>query len=261
MGKPVNVRTTAAKAASAERKYYGVHACQAVWEQRREDIVKVYLLQSLLKTFGPLLSWCAKAKRAYKIVEVQDLDKLTKSVHHEGVCLIARAPSKVIFPEIRDELIARDGCALYLDGVSNPHNFGSIMRVCAHFGVKYVMGMEGELPSASGSVGRVAQGAAEAVTRVPLPKPAFALTTLQKSGYKIVAAEVKRGTSLFRYRFSPKTIICLGAEQYGVSGSIRALADSSVFIPGTGNVDSLNVAAACSIMLAEYWRQMEQKRA
>ena len=46
----------------------------------------------------------------------------------------------------------------------------------------------------------------------------------------------------------------LGSESHGLSPAVAKLADESVRIPGTGKLDSLNVACACAVLLSEYWR-------
>lgn len=50
-------------------------------------------------------------------------------------------------------------------------------------------------------------------------------------------------------------VLVLGSEGSGVSPALERLADARVRIPGTGAVESLNVAVACGVVLAETWRQ------
>ena len=49
----------------------------------------------------------------------------------------------------------------------------------------------------------------------------------------------------------------MGAEGRGISSGLRKIADSIVTIPGTGEVESLNVSVAAGLVLGEYWRQQE----
>ena len=59
---------------------------------------------------------------------------------------------------------------------------------------------------------------------------------------------------LHALRLPARAIIMLGSETHGLAPALQQLADETVRIPGTGNLDSLNVACACSVLLSEYWR-------
>jgi tRNA G18 (ribose-2'-O)-methylase SpoU len=49
-------------------------------------------------------------------------------------------------------------------------------------------------------------------------------------------------------------VLLLGAEGEGLSPKLRKLADHDIVIPGSGSVESLNVACAVTVMLGEWWR-------
>ena len=67
-------------------RLYGRNACLAAFASRPQDLRKVYLTEARLTELKPVLAWCAKHRLGYRIVETGDLDKLTGSRHHEGVC-------------------------------------------------------------------------------------------------------------------------------------------------------------------------------
>jgi TrmH RNA methyltransferase len=120
-----------------EIKICGVNACHAVAAQRPDDVRRVYINSANLQDFGPFLKRCAGARIAYHVVEDAELEKITQSVHHEGVCFIVREKA----PTSLRQLLAVQGprVLVYLDGVQNPHNLGAIVRVCAHFGAVGVL--------------------------------------------------------------------------------------------------------------------------
>lgn len=195
----------------------------------------------------------AKEKKGYQIVADDSLERLTKSIHHEGVAILARQIRRWDLAA----LLAHAAPAtplLYLDGVQNPHNLGSILRTAAHFGAAAVIGKVGDLPPLSAAAVRVAEGAAEHVPVCDLSDPARDLARLKKDGYQVVVTSSRRGESLFATPLGPRVVLVLGSEGEGVSRSIEALADRRVMIPGTGAVESLNVSVACGIVLAEAWR-------
>lgn len=235
----------------SEQKYYGLHACLALWKRRPQDVIRVYVQESVLKVCSPLLKWCAQQKKAYHIVPSEELNRITDSVHHEGVCILAKERASIRFSDLR--LPAGKSCLLYLDGVQNPHNVGSILRTCAHFGILYVLGEN--LPPLSPSACRVAKGGAEAVQLVQLDNSVKALEKLKREGFAFIGTSSHKGVSLYQFPYPPRTILAFGSESHGLSKGTSKLATHHLQIPGTGHVESLNVSVAVSLCLGEYARQ------
>ena len=240
-----------------ELKYYGIAACRALWEQRPHDIIRVYLEEPLIPKFTPLLRWAAAKHKAYHVVAADDLERLTDSIHHQGICILARERSPLEFQDLLGLIREDQGRQLlvYLDGVENPHNLGAIVRSCAHFGVRFILGAEGRLPKLSGAACRVAEGGAEQVAMVLLRHPVRQLQQLQELGFQSVATAGARGSSLYQHGFLPRTLLILGAEGTGISGTIFEQAQRVLRIPGSGAVESLNVSVAFAVCAGEYYRQ------
>jgi RNA methyltransferase, TrmH family len=238
-----------------EIKYYGFHACMAIWKKRAQDIIRVYLDEKSLKRCAPLLKWCAAGKKAYHIIDPDELFKVSDSVHHEGICILAREPLFMSPDEFFANLPKGPLCLLYLDGVQNPHNIGSIIRSAAHFGILAILGEEDKLPALSPSACRIAKGGAEYVPLIRLSKALPALQKLIKAGFSLIGTSSHGGTSLYRFQFPPRSILALGSESDGVGKEVLSLAAGRIQIPGTGIVESLNVSVAASLCLNEYSRQ------
>lgn len=239
-----------------EIKYYGLAACLAIWEKRGKDIIRLYLEERLVKKLRPLLKWCAEHKKAYHIVGEGDLEKLSSSTHHEGIVLLAKEKpltTQKEFFEILGKLGPKVNL-LYLDRVENPHNIGSILRSCAHFGVPFVLGEEGKLPPLSPSACRVAKGGAERVSLLTIKDPIQLLTLLKNKGFTLLATSSHEGHSIYSINVPEKCIWIMGSESYGVSKGLLNLASTKVEIPGKGEVESLNVSVAAALCLGEYFR-------
>lgn len=244
-------RTPARDEPRPEMKICGVNACHAVAASRPDDVRRVYIHSSLLPDFGPFLKHCAAARVAYHVVELEELERITQSTHHEGVCFIARTRP---VPTLR-QLLAVPGprCLVYLDGVQNPHNLGAIVRVCAHFGAAGVL-VAGIDTATSTAMLRTAEGGGEWVDVLAVEPGAPPLAEARRAGYRLLATAARGGRDLYAAPLPARTIIMLGSETHGVSPAAHRLADESIKIPGTGRLDSLNVACACSVVLGEYWR-------
>jgi len=142
----------------------------------------------------------------------------------------------------------------YLDGVENPHNLGAIIRTCAHFGIEYLLGETGQMPKLSSSACRVAEGGAEHVKLVAVNDRIRAINELKKLGF-VVLTTAADGSPLYNQPLSKRTLLVMGAEQTGVSQALYKLADANIKIPGSGQVESLNVSVAFAIIAAEFIRQ------
>jgi TrmH RNA methyltransferase len=260
MKKPARKTTTDGRPArprhraKTEEMFHGLRACEAIFAVRPQEIVRVYVTRRRQKDCADMLAWCARERRGFQVVEDENLRRLTGATHHEGVAVLAKQVRRLDLSGLLGRL-AENAPLVYLDGVQNPHNLGSILRTAAHFGAGAIMGGAGDVPPLSPAAVRVAEGAAERVPVCDLADPSRDLARLKKAGYRIVATSSHRGEPLFAAKLGPRVVLVLGSEGQGVSRPIEALADLRVRIPGTGAVESLNVAVACGILLAEAWRQ------
>lgn len=244
-----------------ELKYYGQHACLGVFENRPDDIIRVYLHKDKMGPFKKVLKWCADHKKAYHLIDSDDLAKVAESVHHEGVVFLAFSPPKLENRSLLSELRKNNYPALlYLDGVQNPHNIGSILRAMAHFNFQYLLGQKGSLPKVSPSMARVSQGGIEHVSLAHIHKPIDFLKELQaKHQYQIIATSSHAKESLYETQIKARSIFVLGNESEGISKPVMKISRERLNIIGSGKVESLNVASSASLLLSEYWRQHAKK--
>jgi TrmH RNA methyltransferase len=238
-----------------ELRVYGLNAVRAVFTRRPDAIRKLYLAEERVKELRPLLSWCAAHGVVYRVVGPDDLQKLAAGVHHEGVVAkVLREEPRALADWLR-KLPPGPCCALWLDGVGNPHNVGAILRSAAHFGVAAVLLPEGSTLSPSGSAARIAEGGAEAVELVRLGAQPRAIVALRDAGFTLAATVVRGGRALFTAPLPERLVYVLGAEGPGMDPGLVKACTLPLSIPGTGAVESLNVAAATAVMLAEWARR------
>lgn len=239
-----------------DRKIYGLNACLSFYQRFPDRIIRAWLSEDAAKIhFGPLMKLLAKDKRAYHIADGHELEKVTQSEHHEGVCLLVQD-----FPVFSIEAFAatlppgKPVCMLALDGVSNPHNLGAIMRVAAHYGVSAIISEQPHLLR-SGAAMRTAEGGATNTKVVGTDNLVKALQFLKKRQFTVLATSSHESNSLYEKPLPERSVLILGEEQKGVSGKVLQIADQRIVIAGTGWVESLNVSVATGIVLSEFWRQ------
>ena len=258
--RPAAVEPAAADAPQRERRdaelrIHGMNALNAVFARRPQAIRKLYLLEARIPQLQPLLKWCVANRVGYRVVEDADLQKLAASAHHEGVVAeVIRAEPAPLTSWLRD-LPEGPQCALWLDGVGNPHNLGAILRSAAHFGVTAVLSPSRTGIRLSGAAARVAEGGAESVPLIALDDPDGAWLLLKVEGFTRIATLPAGENSVFKADLPGRTVFVLGAEQSGMRSITVDSCDQQLAIPGSGEVESLNVASAASVFFAEWARR------
>ncbi|HLQ55867.1 MAG TPA: TrmH family RNA methyltransferase [Streptosporangiaceae bacterium] len=146
--------------------------------------------------------------------------------------------------------------ALLLDSVGQPFNVGSIIRTAAALGVEQIW-LCGDCASPDHpSARKTALGTERLVSWEREPAAAAAAAAAAASGLRVIAIELTDGAvPLHEAPLSGDVCLALGNEDRGCSAGLLAAADAVAYIPQTGRVGSLNVAAAAAIVLAEARRR------
>lgn len=226
----------------------------AVFKNRPEAIVRMYLAESRLKTLGEIVKYCVKNRKAYHVQTTEELADVSGAQHHEGVCLVIKLPQ---LPDARElqAMARKPGQWLALEEVGNPHNLGAIQRSAAHFGARGVFLINPKSSWETGAFYRVAEGGAEAVPVIPVESVEELLELAQELGLKVLATSGHQGSDLYKTKLPAHAVFLLGAEGPGLSKAALKHAPTLVRIPGTGSVESLNVSTAAAVLMGEYYRQ------
>lgn len=239
-------------AARDELRLYGFNAVQAVFAQRPEAIRKVYLSEPRIAQLQALLAWCVKERIGYRVVDEADLGKLAASSHHEGVVADVLKTRALSLEQWLQDLPPGPIVALWLDGVGNPHNFGAILRSAAHFGVAGILQPPSSDLALSGAAARVAEGGAEQVPLVRMAAVEESLQALHDAGFQLAATLASGGGDLFATTLPQRLVYVMGAEAQGMDAGLARQCDLRLSIPGSGAVESLNVAAATAVFLSRW---------
>ena len=235
-----------------ELRLHGLNAILAVHARRPGAIRKVWLREDRLPALQSLLKWCAAHRVGYRLVGDEDLRKLASTTHHEGVVAdVLREEPQGLTTWLR-ALPEGPCCALWLDGVGNPHNLGAILRSAAHFGAGAMLLPKDAPLALSGAAARVAEGGAEAVPFVRMGRSDNAIAQLRGAGFRLAATVVRGGSDLFVAALPERLVFVLGAEGEGMDPALASACDLRVSIPGSGAVESLNVSAATAVLLAAW---------
>jgi tRNA (guanosine-2'-O-)-methyltransferase len=146
--------------------------------------------------------------------------------------------------------------ALLLDSVGQPFNVGSIIRTAAALGVERIWLCGNCASPDHPSARKTALGTERLVSCECEPSGAAGAAAAAADGLRVVAIELTDGAvPLHEAPLSGDVCLALGNEDHGCSAALLAAADVVAYIPQTGRVGSLNVAAAAAIALAEARRR------
>lgn len=233
--------------APKRKKIFGRFACQAVFERRPHDILRVAVAAAEKSRWSKLLKYCAQNKIPYSICSDAELETIAKTLHHEGISIVAQELPATKLSDLNGSPL------IVLAGVANPHNIGAIVRSAANFSCAGVVLCNIDQVS-GGSLYRTAEGGAEYVPLVIEDSVTVVLQSLSKRGYQIAAADQLADASLFGATFPDKVAFVLGAESTGLRDIPAKLFTKCYSVPGSGVVESLNVSVTAALFLAEYWR-------
>ena len=235
-----------------ESNLFGIRACLALYRSRPEDIVKVYFVKERRRDLKDLLDWCVKNRKGFDVVTDEDLSKLSKSEHHEGVVVRAKIKETHTLQNLLNKFDSQDQVTLIgLYGVGNPHNLGAILRTAAFFGCEGVVLDKEDGAKLSGAAFRVSQGGAEEVEVAVVREMREALEFLKGAGFEIVATTPHTNTDLYSTNFGKRVVLLFGAEDEGLPKNLLSLANKQVSIPASGGIESLNVAASVAVLVSE----------
>ena len=239
-----------------ENRFYGHNACIALWQNRPQDMIRVYIRKDIAEHYEPLLTDCSRLKKSYHLVAEQDLERLTDSVHHQGICIVAKERRLLSENLMFQRLNAKRTLLLFIDGVKNPHNLGAMMRTAAHFGLPYLLCQAGDIVRISPSANRTSEGGAECVELVEINDVEKTFSRLKNMGFGIFGLEPgEKKQTLFNTRLPERLVFVMGSEVSGLSDKMKAMLDASIEIPGTGAVESINVSVAAALAMYEFQRQ------
>lgn len=137
---------------------------------------------------------------------------------------------------------------LFLDGIQDPGNLGTIIRSAAAFAIDGILIGPGTVDIYNDKVLRSTMGGIFALPIISIKTEELKL--FKKHGFLIVGADLD-GEDLHEFSFAQKTIVAIGNENSGLSEDFKKLSDNTVTINITSSMESLNAGVAAGIILYE----------
>jgi len=238
----------------------GMNAALAVGEYHPLTINRLFLREDRLKSFTGICKQLAERKRPYKICDDEELERVCKSVHHQGVVAMIEEPEVEPLSMEDLDLWANEGkTGLVLHSVGNDHNLGAIARAAAFFDASFIVLNENDSEARlTTSAYRVAEGALEHLMIRRITNTAAFINDASKRLLTIGTDTRARmrisdlGGIAKAAKFKgkrPSIALVLGNEETGLPQNVKDQCSYLLRIPGTGNIDSLNVSQAAALFL------------
>ena len=197
-------------------------------------------------------------RRGIKIFfrEKEALDRESVSKRHQG--FLAEI-TDFAYCELEDILAYAEEkgeppFVLVLDGVEDPHNLGSVLRVAECAGVHGVVIPRHRAVSVNETVIKVSAGAAAHIRVAKVTNVNDAIDALKEKGVWVYAADMD-GDSVYKTDLTGAVAVVVGGEGSGVKRLTKQKCDASVAIPMRGQVNSLNASVAAGVVVFEKLRQ------
>ena len=202
---------------------------------------KFYILLKDLKSKGVLI----------EEVSWNRLSQLTFGASHQGLAL-QLACSKTVSLEKLIEISKKNSLnpiILALDGITDPHNVGAIIRSAEAFDCKGIIIPQRRSAGLTGTVAKVAAGALEHLPVSRVVNLNRALEELKRNGFLVIGLSGDGPLSISKFYEKTPTVVIVGSEDKGISLLTQKKCDFLLKIPLKGKTSSLNASVAAAISL------------
>lgn len=265
---------------AASRYIYGKNSVRALLEAHPEKVFKIFLADGLKPDKRlQAIQECAHAQRIpIQTVPRPKLDQMLRSQEeaqqqkqgaerdteanpegatHQGVVASVAPKALLTLPELIKQCQAKIQAGqhprvLLLDSITDPRNFGAILRVADAAGVDGVIIPKQHSAGFGPAVSKTASGAEEAVNIAVVANLNNTIRDLKEAGFWIAgAAHEDTAVAYNKQDYAMPIALVMGSEDKGLGSLIRKNCDFLLKIPMHGTVESLNVATATAVLLFE----------
>ena len=214
-----------------------VYGKNVLYELEKKQIKKAYISRK------EYLTYLQDNKIKYDFVDNNILDKKVNG-NHQGIVIDIFDYNYHNIDEVSGNLV------VILDHLTDPHNFGAIIRTCECIGVSCIIIPKDRSVLVNDVVFKTSVGAINNVKIIMVSNLKNAIDKLKDKGYFIYCADMD-GEDYKKINYAPKKVLIIGSEGDGVSKIIRDNSDVIISLPMYGKINSLNASVSAGILLYE----------
>jgi 23S rRNA (guanosine2251-2'-O)-methyltransferase len=193
-----------------------------------------------------------------------ELDQRTAGAHHQGIGLRVAPYQYATAQELLRRANDLPGVPLIvaLDGVTDPHNLGAVLRSAAAFGAHGVLIPERRSAAMGATAWKVSAGAAARLPVARVPNLVRALEMYKAEGWFVIGLDAAGTADAAALDLATgPAVVVVGSEGQGLARLTAKVCDLTASIPMDGSTESLNAAVAAGIVLYEVSKQRRQRLA
>ncbi|MBQ0099017.1 MAG: 23S rRNA (guanosine(2251)-2'-O)-methyltransferase RlmB [Firmicutes bacterium] len=194
-----------------------------------------------------------------QLVDKYVIEKESESKRSQGFIAYVSDYKYFELEDILEGCRDKDGFVVVLNEILDPHNLGSIIRVCECAGVDGIFLGKDRSASVSDTVMRISEGALNHIKVAKVTNINTAIDKLKDEGFWVYGAEIG-GPEMYKSDLTGKLCLVIGGEDSGVKRLTKEKCDGIITIPMFGKVNSLNASVACGVVVYEAVRQRLNKK-
>lgn len=222
-----------------------------------KTIEKLYLPKGAPDpVLSPIYKMAKEKRTVISYVDKFTMDKLSEGGNHQGVLAqitdfdYSSVEDILALAKERDE----DLLIVLLDGITDPHNLGAIVRSAECFGAHGIVIPKHRSVSVNDTVVKVASGATEHMLIAKVTNINDTIRMLKEHNVWVYATDFD-GKAPKEANLTGNVAIVIGSEGEGIHKLTKELCDDTLTIPEYGKINSLNASVATGIILYEAVRQ------
>jgi 23S rRNA (guanosine2251-2'-O)-methyltransferase len=258
-GAGVSVSAHAQERMTASEIIYGVHPVLEAIRAKRRRCHEVFLARG--KREVDFVRIEEEARRHGVPVQSfarEEISKRARTEKHQGVAARVDPFRYAVLEELL-EMATKDlrkAFIVLLDGITDPHNVGSLIRTAHLLGVHGIVVPRDNAASITPTVVKASAGATEYLAIAQVTNIAKTMEHLKDVGFWISGADIGGAKTIYQYDFTGHHVgVVLGSEGSGLRRLVRESCDEILSIPMEGKVGSYNVSVAGAIFMGEVARQ------
>lgn len=231
-----------------KRLVLGPRAVAEALRGQAGELSVIYVADEGRREMAELVEFARKRNVVVEQRTPDELERLAKGDRHQGVLAIGGSYPYLSFEELADKLPEMP-LLVALDEVTDPHNFGAIVRSAVAFGAHGVLTLKQRAAPVTPVVVRASTGATEHARIARVTNLANTLQQLAKEGYDVIGLAAEGAVDLRAIQRSRPTCLVVGSEGYGLRRLVRERCTQLARIPMDGPIASLNASVAAGIAL------------
>ena len=212
-----------------------VYGKNILYEVDKKKIKKAYISRN------DYITYLKENSIKYEIVDKSRLDKMVKGVH-QGIVLDIFDYNYYTMDDLEGDFV------VILDHLTDPHNFGAIIRTCESKNIKSIIIPKDRSVLVNDTVYKTSEGAIDNVKIIMVTNIINAINKLKEQNYFVYCADMD-GVDYRKVDYAPKKVLVIGSEGIGISNAVKKNSDVVVAIPMSGKINSLNASVSAGILI------------